>query len=173
MMPPRRATGDSNLSECRLGRLTRVETGVERGGGNPRVSQPVPEKGARSQRCVARDNPYSTPRVPSFTPTPHPCARTRRGGAWTLQVLFLFLRNKAMPPKERLEERGNSGKLREKNKKLASLVVGRRSSPGTPPMNSERPPLVRSTFSPSSSRRQKRRDAAPLPNNPTSPSLAS
>lgn len=83
---PRPATGDHGLRECRLGHLTRIETGVGRGGGNPRVSQPVPEKGARSQRCVARNNVDSTPRVPSsFTPTSHPRARIGREAAWTMQ----------------------------------------------------------------------------------------
>lgn len=83
------ATGDHRLRECRLGHLTRIEIGVKRGGGNPRMSQPVPEKGARSQRCVAGDdNVDSTPRVPSFIPRPIPGLGWKRR---RLDYLLLFL----------------------------------------------------------------------------------
>lgn len=54
MMLPRCPAGDRRLSGCRLGHLTRIGTGVGRWKSPGESIRAV--EGARSQRCVARDN---------------------------------------------------------------------------------------------------------------------
>lgn len=63
MMLPRCPAGDRRLSGCRLGHLTRIGTGVGRWKSPGESIRAV--EGARSQRCVARDNADSaTTRTP-------------------------------------------------------------------------------------------------------------